>query len=371
MSELTRSAGAVADVAGSVSVPAPEFSFVMPVYNAAATVLESARSVLDQEGASVELICVDDGSVDATPQVLDELAAADPRVRVVHQKNAGPSKARNVGLDLARGAYVCTIDADDALAPGACARLSEVFARTAAEVVVFGAVCEPEGGASERIQSLLAPEAATYYPRDAFDARLLFRANAQPYAWRAAIARPLEDREHVRFPEGVRLAEDVAFLFTLYPLAERVELISDKLYRYRMLGTSITHGLDAPGNLERKVSEHLAAFRAIFDAWASRGLTALCPAEMVTWCLDLTAFDLVRLDEAASARAVRRLAALLAAAYGDRWCELPAHAAVRAVAQAVSGAAGAGGALRLSKLLVMRFFLATRGLRACAERVLR
>ena len=139
------------------------------------------------------------------------------------------------GLDAARGRIICTIDADDALVPEHCARLVEVFERTGAEVVVFGAVCEPEDAASERIRELLSPRAASYA---SFAPELLFSAHAQPYAWRAAWTRSLEERERVRFPEGVRLGEDAAFLFTLYPVAHGIELIPDKLYRYRMVGGS-------------------------------------------------------------------------------------------------------------------------------------
>ena len=363
---------AAAGSAGPASaLAAPAFSFVMPVYNAATSVGASIESVLGQTEGDLELICVDDGSTDGTARVLADYTARDPRVRVISQANTGPSAARNTGLDAARGAIICTLDADDALVPTYCARLRRAFEESGAEVVVFGASCEPEDAASARIRGLLSPAAATYEPREHFDPALLFRANAQPYAWRAAMMRGLEEREHVRFPEAVRLGEDVTFLFTLYPVARRVELIPDKLYRYRMVEGSITHGLDAPDALERKVGEHLAAFDAILAAWRVRGLGALCPAEMVTWCLDLTVFDLVRLERPAAARAAERLAGLLAGTYGPAWCERPRSAAVRSVARAVSEAAAAGAPLELGKLGIMRFFLATRGLKACVERLLR
>lgn len=363
---------AAAGSAGPASASAaPAFSFVMPVYNAATSVGASIESVLGQTEDDLELICVDDGSTDGTARALADYAARDPRVRVISQANAGPSAARNAGLDAARGAIICTLDADDALVPTYCARLRAVFEGSGAEVVVFGASCEPEDAASARIRGLLSPAATTYEPREHFDPALLFRANAQPYAWRAAMTRGLEEREHVRFPEAVHLGEDVAFLFTLYPVARRVELIPDKLYRYRMVEGSITHGLDALDALERKVGEHLAAFDAILAAWRVRGLGALCPAEMVTWCLDLTVFDLVRLERPAAARAAERLAGLLAGTYGPAWCECPRSAAVRSVARAVAEAAAAGAPLELGKLGVMRFFLATRGLKACVERLLR
>ena len=200
---------------------------------------------------------------------------------------------------------------------------------------------------------------------------LLFSAHAQPYAWRAAWTRSLEERERVRFPEGVRLGEDAAFLFTLYPVAHGIELISDKLYRYRMVGGSLTHALDDPSVLARKVAQHLGAFEAIFAEWSRRGLESLCPAQMVTWCLDMTAFDLVRLPAKEGAAAVARLAQTLADVYGEAWAELPRQKAVRRTARRVADAAAAGTGLTLGKIDIVRFFLATRGLRACVQRVLR
>lgn len=346
----------------------PAVSLVMPVYNASATVGESIESVLSQTMGDLELICVDDGSTDGSRAVLEGIVGRDARVRVIAQKNAGPSAARNTGLDAARGRIICTIDADDALVPEHCARLVETFERTGAEVVVFGAVCEPEDAASERIRELLSPRAASYA---SFAPELLFSAHAQPYAWRAAWTRSLEERERVRFPEGVRLGEDAAFLFTLYPVAHGIELIPDKLYRYRMVGGSLTHALDDPSVLARKVAQHLGAFEAIFAEWSRRGLESLCPAQMVTWCLDMTAFDLVRLPAKEGAAAVARLAQTLADVYGEAWAELPRQQAVRRTARRIADAAAAGTGPTLGNIDIMRFFLATRGLRACVQRVLR
>lgn len=367
---MSRNGSDGARCGGPVS-PCPRFSFVMPVYNASTSVGESIESVLGQTMGDLELICIDDGSTDDTPRVLADYAARDPRVRVLSQGNAGPSAARNAGLDAARGSVLCTIDADDALVPDYCERLGAAFDVTGAEVVVFGASCEPAYAASARIRGLLSPVRRTYEPLDRFDPDLLFRSNAQPYAWRAAVSRALEDRERVRFPENVRLGEDVAFLFSLYPVARRVELIPDRLYRYRMVEGSITHGLDAPAELARKVGEHLSAFDAIFSSWRARGILGICPAETVTWCLDLTVFDIGRLDRSDAAHSTARLARLLEGAFGASWPELPAKGPVRSAARGLARAAAKGDPFELGGLGTMRFFLATRGLAACVERLLR
>ena len=120
-----------------------------------------------------------------------------------------------------------------------------------------------------------------------------------------------------------------------------------------------------------EVAQHLGAFEAIFAEWSRRWLESLCPAQMVTWCLDMTAFDLVRLPAKEGAAAVACLAQTLADVYGEAWAELPRQQAVRRTAQQVADAAAAGTGLTLGKIDIVRFFLATRGLRACVQRVLR
>lgn len=92
-------------------------SIIMPCYNAASHLSQSVGSVLSQTRADWELIIVDDGSADASWRELQRLAAADPRIRVFRQTNAGAAAARNHGLLQARGLYTAFLDADDSWHP--------------------------------------------------------------------------------------------------------------------------------------------------------------------------------------------------------------------------------------------------------------
>ncbi len=98
------------------AIPEVEVSIVVPCYNVADYVVECVESILNQKTLrSYEVIAVDDGSSDATGDLLDELASQDARLRVVHQVNKGSSGARNVGISLARGKCVIFVDSDDVL----------------------------------------------------------------------------------------------------------------------------------------------------------------------------------------------------------------------------------------------------------------
>jgi len=92
-------------------------SVVIPAYNAEATLDETLRSVRAQTHRALEIIVVDDGSRDGTPSIAQAHAAADPRVRVIQQDNAGVAAARNRGIEEARAGLVAPVDADDLWSP--------------------------------------------------------------------------------------------------------------------------------------------------------------------------------------------------------------------------------------------------------------
>lgn len=88
-------------------------SIIVPVYNVEQYLMRCVDSIRRQTYQNLEIILVDDGSPDRCPEMCDEIAAMDPRVKVVHKVNGGLGFARNSGLDVATGEYVTFIDSDD------------------------------------------------------------------------------------------------------------------------------------------------------------------------------------------------------------------------------------------------------------------
>ena len=97
------------------------FSVIVPFYNLETYARDAVESVLAQTFTDFECICVDDGSTDCTPAILDEFAALDRRVKVIHKPNGGEGSARNAGLEIAAGDWICYLDGDDIWAPDALA----------------------------------------------------------------------------------------------------------------------------------------------------------------------------------------------------------------------------------------------------------
>ena len=92
-------------------------SVVIPVYNTEKWLGECLDSILAQDAFDSEVVCVDDGSTDGSPDILAEYAGKDSRVKVILQKNRGVSSARNVGMDAAQGEYIWFFDSDDSINP--------------------------------------------------------------------------------------------------------------------------------------------------------------------------------------------------------------------------------------------------------------
>lgn len=91
----------------------PLVSVIVPVYNTSPYLRRCLDSLLSQTLKDIEIICVNDGSTDESPQILDEYAKRDGRVRVIHQENSGVSAARNAALALVQSPYVGFVDSDD------------------------------------------------------------------------------------------------------------------------------------------------------------------------------------------------------------------------------------------------------------------
>lgn len=92
-----------------------KISIIVPAYNSEKTIERCINSILHQTYRNFELIVVDDGSSDKTPQMVDDYAVMDARIKVIHKSNGGVSSARNVGLENATGEYITFCDSDDLL----------------------------------------------------------------------------------------------------------------------------------------------------------------------------------------------------------------------------------------------------------------
>ena len=112
----------------------PLISVVVPVYNVEQYVRECVESIICQEYDNIEIILVDDGSIDQSGVICDNLEQRDSRIKVIHRENGGLSEARNSGLDAARGEYVTFVDSDDLIHQECISTLYNLLVNTNADI---------------------------------------------------------------------------------------------------------------------------------------------------------------------------------------------------------------------------------------------
>ncbi len=206
----------------------PLFTVIVPVYNAAAYLGQCLESIRTQSFADWEAICVDDGSQDASPDMLRQYAARDDRFRVLSQKNRGVAAARNRGLDVARGRYILFVDAGDFLAVEALEMLSRCLRERELELLCFGA----SHGAQESLEAAepVLSEEVAHDPAD--DACL---ARIQHTVWGKVFRRELIERHHLRFFEEVQVGADLFFVLAYVMMCRSCGTERwQQLYKYRV-----------------------------------------------------------------------------------------------------------------------------------------
>lgn len=207
----------------------PLISVITPVYNAERYLGAAIESVLVQTHRNLELILVDDGSTDGSGRICDSYAAQDPRVRVIHQQNAGAAAARNVALDHVRGAWLCFVDDDDFVAPEYLATMLDAAQTMHARIAVAEVMrldtaqsAPPSSEPAIRIDSISGREACgSIYAPDRFIMDAL---------WAKLYRRELF--EELRIPTD-NVHEDTTIMHRLLYPQERIALCKGCFYGYR------------------------------------------------------------------------------------------------------------------------------------------
>lgn len=243
-------------------------SLVVPVYNAAADLPVLLHDLAAQGLADMEFVLVDDGSTDATPELLRAFAARDSRARVLSQANGGPSRARNAGIAAARGEVIVFADADDRLAPALGECVADAMHARSLDVLCFN---------GRRIDSRGADVAEPFY-RQAKPAEPVsgaaWIAFTQPqgeflqYVWLMACRAELARR--APFVEGM-LHEDVPWTCDVLLAAARVGYLDRELYRYRTTPQSLMRA-PGPAARQRRIDGYFAVVAHLVALAARPGL---------------------------------------------------------------------------------------------------
>lgn len=280
-----------------------KISVIVPVYNVEEYLALTLQSVFTQTYKDIEIICVNDGSTDDSLSILEAAAKKDSRIKVVSKANGGLSSARNAGIAVANGEYVCFLDSDDLLEPTACEIIVDTFEKSNADVVTYGATAYPEFRGYNWLNEVLSPRDITY---NKFEPALLFEENSCPFAWRTACKLSFIKEHNITFDENLAFGEDQVFHFAVYPRSSKTVLISNKLLKYRVSREGSLMFLRKKSVAE-KISDHLSIVDEIFKDWNSIGMINQYPDEILLWSADFILPELCQEKKATKEKLYPRL----------------------------------------------------------------
>lgn len=233
-------------------------SIIIPAYNAERYLREALESALAQTYRDIEVIVVDDGSTDSTPEIIREFAVRDRRIKAIRQANGGVSAARNAAIAQSAGEWISFLDSDDCLYLWSIGFMMDV-ARESGCQLVYGAWTS---GATFKSYPTPAgrPKFSIHEREEVFEKVLYQTADILPVPWGKLYHRSLFDS--MKFEEGV-IYEDLDLFYKLTPSRNRIAVTSAPVYFYRDNPSSITNTF-TPSRLDvLAVTERLEEYIAV------------------------------------------------------------------------------------------------------------
>lgn len=243
----------------------PAISVIIPVYNAEKYLARCLDSVARQTFADFEALCVDDGSTDASANILDKYARIDSRFKVFHQPNGGPGSARNLGLEHAAGEWLAFADADDVLHP----KMYEILAGAAETTGADLAYCQYKEFDADAEVIFDAPVSQTAPLLKECPEGILALEIPEVVLWNKLIRRSAA--RGLRFPLQLKYSEDYYFTVMIYAGIQKVAYVDAALYGYAQ----------SPGSLMRSekrlkiMTDALTSLEMMYEGTNGPGLERL------------------------------------------------------------------------------------------------
>ena len=220
----------------------PDVSVIVPIYNVDMYLKRCIDSIINQILTNIEIILVNDGSLDTSPQICDDYARTDSRIKVIHKKNGGLSDARNAGIAVSTGRYLAFIDSDDYLIPGG---MEEILALTERDfdICIFDSIAVNIDG--KELEYRAGCKGGTPLSLEECPELLL----EGPDVWNKIFRRRLFTDHNIRFTPQVWF-EDLRTIPKLYAFTDQISYVPKALHRYVQRPGSVTNTQKVRRNLE-------------------------------------------------------------------------------------------------------------------------
>lgn len=230
-------------------------SIIVPVYKVEMELDRCVQSLINQTYKNIEIILVDDGSPDTCPELCDQYAREDNRIKVIHKKNGGLSDARNAGLKQATGDYILYVDSDDYVDLDSCERLLNAIGKQKIDIVVGNATMEKPDGEEKMLHSA-TPEGVIYSAKE-FIIKSISACQWYAPAWLNMYRREYLLENELYFQKGIYF-EDMQMLPRVFLGANRIACINGTFYHYIVRDNSI---MTSNGRDSKKVKDSIDIYK--------------------------------------------------------------------------------------------------------------
>lgn len=208
-------------------------SIVVPVFNVEKYLEECLDSICKQTYSNIQIILVNDGSTDSSPEICEKYSELDKRISVLHKKNGGLSDARNYGIKFAKGQYLIFVDSDDIISRDMVSYLYQLIKSSNSEV----GICDPVHWFPDKEIKFGEETMRKVFSSEDAIVEMLYQKSFLVSAWGKIYKKDLFNQ--IGFPFGM-LFEDSAIMYRLFDSTRNIVYGNAKLYGYRHRENSIT-----------------------------------------------------------------------------------------------------------------------------------
>lgn len=210
-----------------------KFSIIVPVYKTEKYVRQCVDSILSQSYTDFELILVDNESPDSCPQICEDYAKQDGRVRAIHKKHGTAASGRNLGIKSAVGDYLCFLDSDDWWADSeVLSKINRRIERTSPDILELYYKFHFDSTGEEMIPNTVDFTGFDELENDKKIEFLINHDRLNPSAWGMCISRAFIEKSQGYFDEN-KVIEDIDWCIRMFSFSPRVDAIQDSVYVYR------------------------------------------------------------------------------------------------------------------------------------------
>ncbi len=237
---------------------------IIPVYNRQETIERCLESVIHQTYSNLEILVIDDGSTDKTPEILKEYEKKDSRITVITKENTGVSDSRNCGIECAEGSFIQFLDSDDWIPQNATELLIEAIQRHDSDMAIAdyyrvrghqlyqsGAIQEPGTLSRTEFAKIMIDKASDFY---------------YGVVWNKCYRTKILKDQGIRFSERLKWCEDFLFNLDYLKYVAKIEVIKEPVYYYVKTKGSLVNTQTTPVNIIKTKMRLYEYYKALYES---------------------------------------------------------------------------------------------------------